>query len=230
MKEFITPTYTFTPGASGVGTVNLSGISDFNVKRLVAIINQTRGVVIYSTASTSAGYSNVSGTTVTLKVDTSTHSSGDVLQVVYENTSGTVTISAALPAGTNAIGKLAANSGVDIGDVDVLSLPSIPAGSNNIGKVVPESANRTPTTTSITSSASSVTVLASNSNRRGISVSNQSTAKLYLSFTTPATIANSFIEMPAGSFLLLDHNLIVTNAIYGLWASANGTAQVTEYV
>lgn len=29
----------------------------------------------------------------------------------------------ALPAGTNAIGKLAANSGVDIGDVDVTSLP-----------------------------------------------------------------------------------------------------------
>lgn len=38
----------------------------------------------------------------------------------------------ALPAGTNAIGKLAANSGVDIGDVDVLS---IAAGTNTIGDV-----------------------------------------------------------------------------------------------
>jgi len=37
-----------------------------------------------------------------------------------------------LPAGTNAIGKLAANSGVDIGDVDVTS---IAAGDNNIGNV-----------------------------------------------------------------------------------------------
>ena len=34
-----------------------------------------------------------------------------------------VDVVAALPAGTNAIGKLAANSGVDIGDVDVTSLP-----------------------------------------------------------------------------------------------------------
>lgn len=34
---------------------------------------------------------------------------------------GDVTIGSALPAGTNAIGKLAANSGVDIGDVDVTS-------------------------------------------------------------------------------------------------------------
>jgi hypothetical protein len=41
-----------------------------------------------------------------------------------------VQVDAALPAGTNAIGKLAANSGVDIGDVDILS---IAAGSNTIG-------------------------------------------------------------------------------------------------
>ena len=34
-------------------------------------------------------------------------------------------IVAALPAGANAIGKLAANSGVDIGDVDVLTLPGV---------------------------------------------------------------------------------------------------------
>src|SRR3990167_9203146 len=35
-----------------------------------------------------------------------------------------VDVVAALPAGTNAIGKLAANSGVDIGDVDVTSFPA----------------------------------------------------------------------------------------------------------
>lgn len=42
------------------------------------------------------------------------------------------TIDTALPAGTNAIGKLSANSGVDIGDVDITS---IAAGDNNIGNV-----------------------------------------------------------------------------------------------
>ncbi len=57
------------------------------------------------------------------------------------NASGALYIvqSAALPTGSNAIGKLAANSGVDIGDVDVTSLPSIPSGSNNIGSVGLES-------------------------------------------------------------------------------------------
>lgn len=37
---------------------------------------------------------------------------------------GDIKFGEALPAGTNAIGKLAANSGVDIGDVDVTSVPA----------------------------------------------------------------------------------------------------------
>ena len=45
---------------------------------------------------------------------------------------GDIKFGESLPAGTNAIGKLAANSGVDIGDVDVTS---ISAGTNIIGKV-----------------------------------------------------------------------------------------------
>jgi hypothetical protein len=89
---------------------------------------------------------------------------------------------------------------------------------------------RTPTTTSVASSATSVTILASNANRKGFSVSNISSSKLYLSFSTPATVANCFIEVPAGAFLLLDQQLIVTSAIYGIWSSAVGAAQVTEYV
>lgn len=40
----------------------------------------------------------------------------------------------ALAAGTNAIGKLSANSGVDIGDVDVTSIPALVAGTALIGK------------------------------------------------------------------------------------------------
>ena len=44
-----------------------------------------------------------------------------------------VQVVAALPAGTNAIGKSAANSGIDIGDVDVTSIvPGVRA--TNLGK------------------------------------------------------------------------------------------------
>jgi hypothetical protein len=102
---------------------------------------------------------------------------------------------------------------------------------NDTGNPIPTSvAARTPTTTSVASSATSVTVLASNANRRGISIANDSTSVLRLSYATPATTANAFIVMQPGSFLWLDQQLMITGTIYGIWASANGTAQVTEYV
>jgi len=47
-------------------------------------------------------------------------------------TNGTGTVG--LNTGSNAIGKLAANSGIDIGDVDVTSLPALAAGTNLIGR------------------------------------------------------------------------------------------------
>ena len=89
---------------------------------------------------------------------------------------------------------------------------------------------RTPTTVSIASSSTSQTFLSANANRKGLSVSNISDSKLYLSFTNPATLNNCFLELQPGTFLLMDQQLIVGNAIYGIWAAANGRAQVTEYV
>ncbi len=87
----------------------------------------------------------------------------------------------------------------------------------------------TPTVTSIPSSVTSVTLLATNSNRRALWVTNDSTSVLRLSFSTPATQANSSVLFQPGQFLILDPLMIGTGAIYGIWATANGTAQVTEW-
>jgi len=69
-----------------------------------------------------------------------THASDDpavvALEIIDNAISGSemqVDVVAPLPAGTNAIGKLAANTGVDIGDVDVTSI--VPGtGATNLGK------------------------------------------------------------------------------------------------
>ena len=84
MKDFITPTYSFTPAGSGVGTVTLD-IASFDVRRLVAIINQTRGVLIYSSAIEDIRYTALNGSTLTLNADTSLHASSDILQVIYND-------------------------------------------------------------------------------------------------------------------------------------------------
>ena len=85
MKAFLTPVYAFTPGAAGVGTVDLSSIPNFDIKRLVAIINQTSGVLIYSTASATKKYTNEALGVVTLAFSTASMNAADKLQVIYED-------------------------------------------------------------------------------------------------------------------------------------------------
>jgi hypothetical protein len=85
MKNYITPSYTFTPGASGVGTID-TNIVNFDVKLLVAIVNQTRNTIIYGAGLTGRGYTNLSGDILTLEFNTTGHNSADVLQFIYDNT------------------------------------------------------------------------------------------------------------------------------------------------
>lgn len=85
--------------------------------------------------------------------------------------------------------------------------------------------------TSVASSASSVTILAAKPSRRGASIANTSTAILYLRLnsaggaataTTAHTVqmaSNTYYEVPFG----------YVGIITGIWASANGQANITEY-
>ena len=85
------------------------------------------GVATAANQTTIIGHvDGIEGLLTTIDADTSS------LAGAVSGTEVQVDVVAALPAGTNAIGKLAANSGVDIGDVDVTS---ISAGTNAIGNV-----------------------------------------------------------------------------------------------
>jgi hypothetical protein len=71
----------------------------------------------------------ITGTAVMFESNTGT----SALAAVSASTPLPVVQTGALPAGTNAIGKLAANSGVDIGDVDVTSC-ALPTGASTAAK------------------------------------------------------------------------------------------------
>lgn len=89
MKDFTSLTrYIFSPGTSTNGYVDLIGIADFDITNLICIINQTKGVIIYSTGIADKRYTAVSGTKVNLFYDTSSHSSSDKLQIVYNFKTG----------------------------------------------------------------------------------------------------------------------------------------------
>lgn len=235
---FIAQDYTFSPGGPGEGTITITGT--FNLEDFGVITNVTRNSVIYDPSKGDAGASLSYGegaTVLTLEQTTTYCDPEDYLQVIVlgeqgGSPSGGATETTLLDVNSKLPELVGGKIPVDIGtNIDVTIDNTSIEVSNDVGNPIPTSVpTRTPTTTSVVSSASSVTILASNANRRGVSVFNDSTATLRLSFSNPATTANAFIGLPAGAFLLLDQQMMITGAIYGIWASANGTAQVTEFV
>lgn len=84
MKQFITPNYIFNPDIIGSGYIDLKNISNFDIRQLVAIINQTSGKVLYSTASESLKYLALSGSILYFNHDTSSDNSSDLIQIIYD--------------------------------------------------------------------------------------------------------------------------------------------------
>ena len=114
-------------------------MSQFVFPPLTANLNSegTNGGSLPSSVLVVAGYDGANIRAI--KTDSTGEVAVDISSIGTVTVTGTVAVSAiagALPAGSNAIGKLAANSGVDIGDVDVTSLPALPAGTNSIGTVI----------------------------------------------------------------------------------------------
>jgi len=86
--------------------------------------------------------------------------------------------------------------------------------------------NPTATLTNVAGSASSVTLIASNTNRKGAMVQNDSTATLYLKFGTGASATSYTVQMASGSYYEVPFSY--TGVITGLWGSATGFARCTE--
>lgn len=86
----------------------------------------------------------------------------------------------------------------------------------------------TGTTSSVSSSATSVTILAANSNRVGWSVWNESTQILYIKCGATATTSDYTVQVAASAYF--EQAFGYVGRVDGLWASANGSARVTEFI
>lgn len=85
MKKAVTYGYVFTPGISGVGTLNLSAIPSFDIKKLYAVINATSGGIVYAVGQAGYGYTSLATSTLTLEVDSSLMSGSDSLSIIYDD-------------------------------------------------------------------------------------------------------------------------------------------------
>jgi len=84
----------------------------------------------------------------------------------------------------------------------------------------------TATLTNVNSSATTVTVLASNASRKGAQIFNDSTQVLYLKFGATASTSSYTVQLAASAYYEVPAGY--TGIIDGIWASANGAARVTE--
>lgn len=86
----------------------------------------------------------------------------------------------------------------------------------------------TGTQTSVSSSGSDGTILATNSARLGGSVYNDSTSILYLLCASGTSSTSLYtVQIAAGGYFEIPANY--TGVLKGIWSSANGNARVTEY-
>lgn len=167
--------------------------------------------------------------------------------------SAVTAITNALPAGANAIGKLAANSGVDIGDVDVTSLPALVAGAALIGKVgidqtTPGTTNKVSigtdgivsiTKTDLTPSAPTVasvgvttaSAVAAAATRKGLILRNLSTAgqRISLGFGSAAVLDSGVTLYPQDAFCMGEYDFDVA-AVNAISSAASGSLAIQEYL
>jgi hypothetical protein len=105
-----------------------------------------------------------------------------------------------------------------ISDGDVASANPIPAKERRASAAAP---------TNVAASATSVTLLASNTSRLAASIFNDSTSALYVKLGVTASATSFTVKVLAGGYFELPHPCY-TGVIDGVWDSATGTARVTE--
>ncbi len=145
--------------------------------------------------------------------------------------------STAISDGTTATQKLAIdasgrltlipNSSINNAQVSGTAI-SVNAGNRDAGtQRYIEAGNSTSTVTQVASSASDVSILAANANKKGTIFFNDSTAILYLLYGTgTASLTNYSVQIPAKA--LFEDPLHYTGGFHGIWSAANGFVYCTE--
>lgn len=100
--------------------------------------------------------------------------------------------------------------------------------SNTNALLVNEIRSATATLSNVASSASSVSLLASNASRKGATIYNDSTQSLYVKFGATASATSFTVLILAAGYYELPTTSVYTGAIDGIWAGANGSARITE--
>jgi hypothetical protein len=91
---------------------------------------------------------------------------------------------------------------------------------------ITESKSSTSTSSTVASAIISGTILAANSNRKGATIWNDSTANLFIDFDAEASTTDYAVKLSPGGYFEMPFSY--TGVISGIWDAANGNARVRE--
>lgn len=114
-------------------------------------------------------------------------------------------------------------------DSDGCLVPSVPVyivGTDGNLNVTVEDHPDVGTVSSVSASASNVTILAANTGRKGAMVFNDSSAILYLKLGSASSSTSFTVRMDGQGYYEVPFGY--TGIVTGTWASATGSARVTE--
>lgn len=97
---------------------------------------------------------------------------------------------------------------------------------NPVSVSIPSNTSSVATPTSVASTATNGVLLAANANRKGSTIYNSSTARLYVALGAVASLTAFTALLEAGGYYEVP--FWFTGAINGIWATANGNALITE--
>ncbi len=105
---------------------------------------------------------------------------------------------------------------------------SVALSTEDVALIASLNRSATAVKSSIAGNAGSVTILASNANRLGASVYNDSGAILYLDMSGgTATLTSYTLQIAPNGYFEVPFSY--TGLITGIWGSATGSARITEY-
>jgi len=126
------------------------------------------------------------------------------------------------------VSTVTANAGTNLNT----SLLALESGGNlaSINNKLNSQVVSSSTVTTVNAVASDTTLLASNANRKGFIIFNNSTAILYVLLATGTSSSTNFsILLNQNESLIIDNTCLYTGVVKGIWASAAGDCKVTEF-
>ncbi len=151
-----------------------------------------------------------------------------VVTIRASNAGALTAFSGPIPTGTNTIGALTANQSVNAAQINGVA-PLMGVGPSGTGALrITHSNTATATLANVAASATNVTLQASNANRRSWTCYNDSTVVLYVKFGATASATSFTVQVPPSGYFEAPQP-IYSGIIDGIWASATGSARMTEW-